>query len=162
MRWIWLVMTCMVRLVIGLNSGRGCFLNFVVALKIFLTQKCISCGYWELRWLNNVGDVYFVQVPLLLIGQQGSELFFRYRPLLVRLQCTTGLTLFCILGCSAALPAARRAAPGHAAGRAAPRPPPADADAAAASDAAADAVADAAAGPDAGLPGAGENEQIFL
>jgi hypothetical protein len=62
------------------------------------------------------------------------------------------------VGCSAALPAARRAAPGHAAGRAAPWPPPADADAAAAPDAAADAVADAATGPDACLPGAGENE----
>jgi hypothetical protein len=65
-------------------------------------------------------------------------------------------------GCSAALSAARRAAPGHAAGRAAPWPPTADADAAAAPDAAAYAVADAAASADAGLPGAGENEQIFL
>ncbi len=79
---------------------------------------------------------------------------------IVSFQGTTGFNLILLVGCSAALPATRRAAPGHAAGRAAPWPSPADADAAAAPDAAANAVADAAAGPDAGLPGAGENEQI--
>jgi hypothetical protein len=37
----------------------------------------------SLRWLNNVSGVYFVQVSLLLIGQQGLRHFFRYRPLLL-------------------------------------------------------------------------------
>jgi hypothetical protein len=32
--------------------------------------------------LNNVGGVYLVRVSLLLIGEQGFEHFFRYRPLL--------------------------------------------------------------------------------
>jgi hypothetical protein len=36
----------------------------------------------SLRWLNNVSGVYFVQVSLLLIGQQGLGHFFRYHPLL--------------------------------------------------------------------------------
>ncbi len=34
----------------------------------------------SLRWLNNVGGVYLVQVSLLLIGQQGLGDFFKYHP----------------------------------------------------------------------------------
>jgi hypothetical protein len=36
----------------------------------------------SLALLNNVVGVYLGQVSLLLIGQQGLEDFFRYRPLL--------------------------------------------------------------------------------
>jgi hypothetical protein len=36
----------------------------------------------KLRWFNNASGVYLVQVSLLLIGQQDSGHFFRYRPLL--------------------------------------------------------------------------------
>jgi hypothetical protein len=36
----------------------------------------------SLRWLNNVSGAYFVQVSLLLIGQQVLGHFFRYQPLL--------------------------------------------------------------------------------
>jgi hypothetical protein len=37
----------------------------------------------SLRWLNNVTGLYLVQFPLLLIGEQGLGLFFKYRPLLL-------------------------------------------------------------------------------
>ena len=35
----------------------------------------------SLLWLNNVSGVYFIQISLLLIGQQDLGHFFRYRPL---------------------------------------------------------------------------------
>jgi hypothetical protein len=41
---------------------------------VFVTVKT------RLSWLNNVSGVYLVQVSLLLIGQQGFERFFKYRP----------------------------------------------------------------------------------
>jgi hypothetical protein len=65
----------------GLNRGRGQCLKFLTA--DFKTQNSVflvvNASY---RWLNNVVDVYLVQVSLLLICQKGLGDFFRYRPLL--------------------------------------------------------------------------------
>jgi hypothetical protein len=36
-RWIWLLMTCVV--VLGLNRGRGQFLDFFMCSNYFITQK---------------------------------------------------------------------------------------------------------------------------
>jgi hypothetical protein len=55
------------------NSGAASFYN---AKSVFLAVNA------SLRWLNNGGDVYLIQVSLLLIGQKGLGHFFRYRPLL--------------------------------------------------------------------------------
>jgi hypothetical protein len=69
--------------VIGLNWGRGQFLNFFRYSKDFMCIKSVFLAVnASLRWLNNVSGVYLVQVSLLLIGQQGLGHFFRYRPLL--------------------------------------------------------------------------------
>ncbi len=57
-------------LVLGLNRGRGHFLNFWGDLMILQRKKCISCCSGEFHWRNNVSGVYLVQVSLLLVGQQ--------------------------------------------------------------------------------------------
>ncbi len=67
-------------LVLGLNRGRGHFLNFLVASMILLynAKSVFLAVNASLRWLNNVSGVYLVQVSLILIGQRG----IRYQPLL--------------------------------------------------------------------------------
>ncbi len=50
---------------------------------IFYCKSVILAVNASLRWLNNVGGMFLVQVSLLLIGQQGLGHFFRwYQPLL--------------------------------------------------------------------------------
>jgi hypothetical protein len=49
---------------------------------IYITKSVFLVVNASLHWLNNVSGVYFVQVPLLLVGQQELGHIFRYRPLL--------------------------------------------------------------------------------
>ncbi len=63
--------------------------RFCNAKSVFLAVNA------SLRWLNNVSGVYLEQVSLLLIGQQGLELFFRCGPLLP----IGWRTIFDILAC---------------------------------------------------------------
>jgi hypothetical protein len=62
-------------LVIGLNKGRGQFFKFFGAPMILYCKKCILAVNVRLPWLNKVVGVYLVQVSLLIIGQQGLEIF---------------------------------------------------------------------------------------
>ncbi len=58
---------------LGLNSGRGQFLNLIrVAAQMTLYLKNVYLAVnASLRCLNNVVGVYLIQVSWLLIGQQG-------------------------------------------------------------------------------------------
>jgi hypothetical protein len=62
-----------IRVYVGLIMLVTCFYG---AKSVFLVVNT------SLRWLNNVSDVYVVQVSWFLIGQQGLRHFVRYLPLL--------------------------------------------------------------------------------
>jgi hypothetical protein len=65
------------RTVLGLNRGRGQFLNFLGAPMVLQCKKSIFPVNASLRWLNNVSGVYLTQVSLRLIAQQDLVDFFR-------------------------------------------------------------------------------------
>jgi hypothetical protein len=44
---------------------------------ILYCKKCISPVNASLRWFNNIVSMYFVEVSLLLIGQQGFGTFLQ-------------------------------------------------------------------------------------
>jgi hypothetical protein len=67
-------------LVPGLSRGRGHFLIFCCCSMIYDAKSAFLAVNASLRYLNNVGGVYLVQVSLLFIGQQGLGYSFRYRP----------------------------------------------------------------------------------
>ncbi len=66
-----------------LDQNRGCdqFLNLLGA-SWFFNAKSVFLAVNASLHLLNVSGVYLIQVPLLLIGQQGLGHFIRFRPLL--------------------------------------------------------------------------------